>query len=144
MLRVSYRLSRQLGGYHQWTVAGLIVTPLSYIYTYILYLVVSSSSNVLSSSRTRMCTQLGLSLVIVKSLAQLLTIPNILTIFLWSLARSWHSIVQTGKLEAMPLFMSSLCKILLLKWGTREVLVLMVVLSFVCCGLLYISFKRII
>jgi len=51
------------------------------IYTHILYLVVGSSSNVLSSTRTRTSTQLGPSLVIVISLALFLPIPYILTVF---------------------------------------------------------------
>jgi len=58
--------------------------PLPYIYTHILYLVVGSSSNVLSSTRTCTCNQLGLSLVIVISLAPILSIPYVPTIFLWS------------------------------------------------------------
>jgi len=66
---------------------GLTLTPLPYIYTHILYLVGGSSSNVLSSTRTRTCTQLGPSLVIMISLALFLPIPHIPTIFPWSPAR---------------------------------------------------------
>ena len=64
-----------------------MLTPLSYIYTHILYLVVGSSSNVLSSTRTHTYTQLGPSLVIVISLALFLPIPYIPTVFPWSPAR---------------------------------------------------------
>jgi len=49
-------------------VGGLMLTTLYYIYAHILYLVVGSSSNVLSSARTRTSTQLGPSLVIMISL----------------------------------------------------------------------------
>ena len=84
---VMLRLRCRLGGYHQRTVGGLTPTPLSYIYTHILYLVVGSSSNVLSSTRTRTCTQLGPSLVTMISLALFLPIPNIPTIFPLSPAR---------------------------------------------------------
>jgi len=73
--------------YHQGTVGGLMLTPLPYIYTHILYLVVGSLSNVLSSTSTRTCNQLGPSWVIMISLAPILPIPYVLTIFLWSLAR---------------------------------------------------------
>ena len=83
VLRLRYRL----GGYYPRMVGGLSLTPLSYIYTHILYLVVDSSSNVLSSTRTCTCTQLGSSLVIVISLALFLPIPYIPTLFSWSTAR---------------------------------------------------------
>jgi len=53
-----------------------------YIYTHILYLVVSSLSNVLRSTRTRTCNQLGPSLVIMISLAPILLIPYVPTILL--------------------------------------------------------------
>ena len=56
-------------------VGDLMLTILSYIYKHILYLVVGSSSNVLSSTRTRTCTQLGPSLVIVILLLLFLPIP---------------------------------------------------------------------
>ena len=68
-------------------VEGLMLTMLSYIYVHILYLVVGSSSNVLGSTHTRMCTQLGPSLVIMISLALFLPIPYIPTIFPWLPAR---------------------------------------------------------
>ena len=67
------RLSCKPGG-HQRTVGGLMLTTLSYIYAHILYLVVGSSGNVLSSTRTRTCTQLGPGLVIRISLT--LFLPN--------------------------------------------------------------------